>query len=204
MAARAYHGGRWTATNSRAIRTSITRDFCAAKLQVSGRVYAPIAFSIPCGGSAKGAHGDGAFQRVTWDEAFNEIVARLKQISSEFGAELCCRIFMAANRGTERRFDGSALLSWLGASQLHASICSQAGEDASYPCTPQEWHEPEQFANPVTSSPGRELHGNNAHLWPFIERRGARREAGRHRSVARGQRALRTGHPDNPAELRWR
>ncbi len=37
--------------------------------------------------AAKGAGGPEAFQRISWDEALDEIVAKLRQISGEFGPE---------------------------------------------------------------------------------------------------------------------
>jgi anaerobic selenocysteine-containing dehydrogenase len=152
----------------------ITRGFLCGKVaKYLDRVYAPDRVLYPMRRvAAKGAHGDGAFQRVTWDEAFNEIVARLKQISSEFGPEAVLPYSYGGNIGVlngasmDRRF-----FHRLGASQLHRSICSQAGEDAIISVYGRKMGtEPEQFRQSrYIIAWAANLHGNNAHLWPFIE-----------------------------------
>jgi len=67
----------------------ITRGFLCGKVaKYLDRVYSPDRVLYPMRRvSAKGTHGDGVFQRISWDDAFNEIVARLKKISTEFGPE---------------------------------------------------------------------------------------------------------------------
>jgi anaerobic selenocysteine-containing dehydrogenase len=152
----------------------ITRGFLCGKVaKYLDRVYAPDRVLYPTRRvAAKGAHGDGAFQRVTWDEAFNEIVARLKQISSEFGPEAVLPYSYGGNIGVlngasmDRRF-----FHRLGASQLHRSICSQAGEDAIISVYGRKMGtEPEQFRQSrYIIAWAANIHGNNAHLWPFIE-----------------------------------
>jgi len=152
----------------------ITRGFLCGKVaKYLDRVYAPDRVLYPMRRvAAKGAHGDGAFQRVTWDEAFNEIVARLKQISSEFGPEAVLPYSYGGNIGVlngasmDRRF-----FHRLGASQLHRSICSQAGEDAIISVYGRKMGtEPEQFRQSrYIIAWAANIHGNNAHLWPFIE-----------------------------------
>ena len=59
----------------------------------------------------------------------------------------------------------------LGASQLHRSICSQAGGDAIVSVYGRKiGTEPEQFRHSkYIIAWGANIHGNNVHLWPFIE-----------------------------------
>jgi anaerobic selenocysteine-containing dehydrogenase len=152
----------------------ITRGFLCGKVaKYLDRVYAPDRVLYPMRRiSAKGTHGDGAFQRISWNEALDEIVARLERISSEFGPEVILPYSYGGNIAVlnggsmDRRF-----FHRLGASQLHRSICSQAGEDAIISIYGRkQGTEPEQFRHAkYIIAWGANIHGNNIHLWPFIE-----------------------------------
>jgi anaerobic selenocysteine-containing dehydrogenase len=152
----------------------ITRGFLCGKVaKYLDRVYSPDRVLYPMRRvSKKGSHGDGAFQRITWNEAFDEIVSRLKQISGEFGPEAVLPYSYGGNIAVlnggsmDRRF-----FHRLGASQLHRSICSQAGEDAIISLYGRKMGtEPEQFRrSKYIIAWAANIHGNNIHLWPFIE-----------------------------------
>ena len=152
----------------------ITRGFLCAKVtKYLDRVYSPDRVLYPMRRTApKGTDGDGAFQRITWDEAFDEIVRRLKQISAEFGPEAILphsyggNIAVLNGSSMDRRF-----FHRLGASRLHRSICSQAGEDAIISVYGRKMGtEPEQFRHSkYIIAWAANIHGNNIHLWPFIE-----------------------------------
>jgi anaerobic selenocysteine-containing dehydrogenase len=152
----------------------ITRGFLCGKVaKYLDRVYSPDRVLYPMRRvSAKGTHDDGAFQRISWDEAFDEIVSRLKQISSEFGPEAVLPYSYGGNiavlngASMDRRF-----FHRLGASQLHRSICSQTGEHAILSIYGRKvGTEPEQFRHSrYIIAWGANVHGNNFHLWPFIE-----------------------------------
>ncbi len=152
----------------------VTRGFLCGKVaKYLDRVYAPDRVLYPMRRIApKGTHGDGVFQRISWDEALDEIVARLKNISDEFGPEAVLPYSYGGNCGVlnggsmDRRF-----FHRLGASQLHRSICSQAGEDAIISIYGRKMGtEPEQFRrSKYIIAWAANIHGNNIHLWPFIE-----------------------------------
>lgn len=121
-----------------------------------------------------------AFVRITWDEALGEIAARLRQISDEFGPEAMLpysyggTLGALANASMDRRF-----FHRLGASQLDRTICSEAGGEGFKSVTGYKYGtEPEQFADSLyIIAWGANIHGNNIHLWPFIEearRKGAK------------------------------
>src|SRR5260370_4179285 len=59
----------------------------------------------------------------------------------------------------------------LGASQLDRTICATAGGDALISVTGRKLGtEPEQFRHSKYIIPwGANVHGNNLHLWPFIQ-----------------------------------
>ncbi len=151
------------------------------------RVYSPDRLLYPMrrkAGVPKGPLPQGreaeAFERITWDEALDEIAARLKQIAAEHGPESILPYSYAGTIGQlgygsmDRRF-----FHRLGASQLDRTICSSAGGAALLSVygvklgTP-----PEDFAHAgLIIAWGANIHGNNIHLWPFIEearRHGAR------------------------------
>jgi anaerobic selenocysteine-containing dehydrogenase len=152
----------------------ITRGFLCGKVaKYLDRVYAPDRVLYPMRRvRAKGTHGDGVFHRITWDDAFNEIVSHLKQVSTEFGPEAILPYSYGGNVAVlnggsmDRRF-----FHRLGASQLHRSICSQTGEDAIISIYGRKiGTEPEQFVqSKYIIAWAANIHGNNIHLWPFIE-----------------------------------
>ena len=152
----------------------ITRGFLCGKVaKYLDRVYSPDRVLYPMRRVApKGTHGDGVFQRIGWDEAFDNIAARLKRICAEFGPEAVLPYSYGGNVGVlnggsmDRRF-----FHRLGASQLHRSICSQAGEDAIISVYGRKiGTEPEQFRDSkYIIAWAANIHGNNIHLWPFIE-----------------------------------
>jgi anaerobic selenocysteine-containing dehydrogenase len=157
----------------------ITRGFLCAKVtKYLDRVYSPDRVLYPMRRvGKKGSSGVSAFQRISWDEALDEVAARLTTISAEFGPEAVLPYSYGGSLGVlnggsmDRRF-----FHRLGASQLHRSICSQAGGDALLSLYGKKiGTEPEQFRHAkYIIAWGANIHGNNIHLWPFVEE--ARRE----------------------------
>ncbi len=103
---------------------------------------------------------------------FDEIVTRLRSISAEFGPEAVLPYSYGGNIGV---LNGASMdmrfFHRLGASQLHRSICSQAGGDAIISIYGRKiGTEPEQFRHSkYIIAWAANIHGNNVHLWPFIE-----------------------------------
>ena len=121
-----------------------------------------------------------AFERISWDEALDEITRRLKQTAVEFGPEA---ILPYSYGGTLGALNGASMdrrfFHRLGASQLERTICSTAGEEGLKSVLGVKLGtEPEQFAHSrYIIAWGANIHGNNVHLWPFIEearRKGAK------------------------------
>jgi len=150
----------------------ITRGFLCGKVaKYVDRVYSPDRVLYPMRRvGAKGPHG--AFERITWDQAFHEIVTRLKQITAKFGSEAILPYSYGGNLGLLN--NGSMDMRFfhrLGASQLHRSICSETGGVALISMYGRKMGtEPEQFRHSkYIIAWGANIHGNNIHLWPFIE-----------------------------------
>ena len=164
----------------------VTRGFLCAKVaKYLDRVYSPGRVLYPLRRKKDVPKGDGArssgdFERISWDEALDEIATCFRQITTEFGTEAILPYSYggtlgALNHGAmDRRF-----FHRLGASQLDRNICSAAGEfgiKSVYGI--KMGTEPEQFRHSkLIIAWGANIHGNNVHLWPFIEE--ARRAGGK-------------------------
>src|SRR5712671_2200280 len=170
----------------------VTRGFLCAKVaKYLDRVYSPDRVLYPmrriaAKGNSGGANaGEGAraaqtWQRITWDEALDEIASRFREIIAEFGSEAILPYSYGGTLGAlngasmDRRFFGR-----LGASQLERAICSAAGEAGLISVLGiKAGTEPEQFVHSrYIIAWASNIHGNNVHLWPFIEearRKGAK------------------------------
>jgi anaerobic selenocysteine-containing dehydrogenase len=121
-----------------------------------------------------------AFERVSWDESLNEISARLKETAERHGPEAILPYSYAGTIGQlgfgsmDRRF-----FHRLGASQLDRTICSEAGGVAWNLVYGKKLGTPTEdfrLARLVLAW-GANIHGNNVHLWPFVEQ--ARRAGAR-------------------------
>jgi anaerobic selenocysteine-containing dehydrogenase len=120
------------------------------------------------------------WQRISWDEALDEIASRFRKITAKFGSEAILPYSYGGTLGAvngasmDRRFFGR-----LGASQLERTICSSAGEAGLESVMGVKLGtEPEQFIHSrYIIAWASNIHGNNVHLWPFIveaRRRGAK------------------------------
>ena len=166
----------------------VTRGFLCGKVaKFLDRVYAPDRMLYPMrrrAGVAKGAlengHEPEAFERISWDEALDVISARLAGIAREHGSESILPYSYAGTTAQlgygsmDRRF-----FHRLGASQLDRTICASAGGEALKRVYGIKLGtSPEDFVHAgLIIAWGANLHGNNVHLWPFVEearRRGAR------------------------------
>ncbi len=171
----------------------VTRGFLCAKVaKYLDRVYSPdrvlcpmrrIAAKGPAAGAAdagEGARATETWQRISWDEALDEIAARFRAIDAEFGSEA---ILPYSYGGTLGALNGASMdrrfFHRLGASQLDRTICSAAGEAGLKSVLGVKLGtEPEQFRHSkYIIAWASNIHGNNVHLWPFIaeaRRKGAK------------------------------
>jgi len=158
----------------------VTRGFLCGKVaRYLDRVYSPERLLYPMcrrTGVAKGPLPQGreadAFERISWEDALGEIAARLAKIAAEHGPESILPYSYAGTIGQlgygsmDRRF-----FHRLGASQLDRTICASAGGAAlksvygvKLGTAPQDF----AYAGLIIAW-GANIHGNNIHLWPFIE-----------------------------------
>jgi molybdopterin guanine dinucleotide-containing S/N-oxide reductase-like protein len=166
----------------------ITQGFLCGKVaKYLDRVYAPDRIQHPLRrkpGVAKGALERGrehdAFEQVSWDEALDAIAAKLKETSERYGPESILPYSYAGTTGVlgygsmDRRF-----FHRLGASRLDRTICAEAGGQAWNLVYGKKLGTPTedfQLAKLIVAW-GANIHGNNIHLWPWIEK--ARRSGAR-------------------------
>jgi anaerobic selenocysteine-containing dehydrogenase len=167
---------------------SVTRGFLCGKVaKYLDRVYSPARLLYPMrrrAGAPKGRMAAGretdAFERIGWDEALDMIAGRLELIAREHGPESILPYSYAGTMGVlgygsmDRRF-----FHRLGASQLDRTICATTGADALLSVYGTKLGtEPEHFRHArYIIAWGANIHGNNIHLWPFVEE--ARRQGAR-------------------------
>jgi anaerobic selenocysteine-containing dehydrogenase len=166
----------------------VTRGFLCGKVaKYLDRVYSPARLLQPMRrrpGATKGrmAYGREAevFEPIRWDEALDLIAARLQRTAQEHGPESILPYSYAGTIGVlgygsmDRRF-----FHRLGASQLDRTICATAGGDALISVYGKKLGtDPEHFRHAkYIIAWAANIHGNNVHLWPFVEearRNGAR------------------------------
>jgi molybdopterin guanine dinucleotide-containing S/N-oxide reductase-like protein len=165
----------------------VTRGFLCAKVaKYLDRVYSPDRVLYPMkrvgpkGPCAAGAPAREAFQRISWDQALDEITQKFRQIAATHGPEA---ILPYSYGGTLGALNGGSMdrrfFHRLGASQLERTICSDAGEVGMKSVIGGQYGtEPEQFTHSrYIIAWASNIHGTNVHLWPFIEearRKGAK------------------------------
>jgi anaerobic selenocysteine-containing dehydrogenase len=166
----------------------VTQGFLCGKVaKYLDRVYAPDRVLYPLrrkAGVEKGPLQRGreleALERVSWDEALDAIAARLQETSDRYGPESILPYSYAGTIGVlgfgsmDRRF-----FHRMGGSQLDRTICSEAGGQAWNLVYGKKFGTPtEDFRlAKLVLAWGANIHGNNIHLWPFVEearRNGAR------------------------------
>ena len=157
----------------------VTRGFLCGKVaRYLDREYSSDRLLYPLRRS--GPRGSGRFERISWDQALDEVASRLSAISAEFGPE---SILPYSYAGTMGYLNGSGMdrrfFHRLGASRLDRTICSSAGGAGLLASIGSRYGtEPEQFSHSkLIIACGANVLGTNVHLWPFIveaRRNGAR------------------------------
>ena len=152
-------------------------SLCTKVAHYAERTYAPDRLKYPL--KRTGRKGEGRFERITWDQALDEIAARLKAIAAD-NPESILPLSYAGTMGMlqyssmDRRF-----FHRLGASQLLRTLCSSAGKEGikatlggSYGMDPEHYQDAKLIliwgSNPITS---------NLHFWSRAQaakRRGAK------------------------------
>jgi anaerobic selenocysteine-containing dehydrogenase len=162
--------------------------FCGKVAKYLDRVYSPQRILHPLRrkpGVSKGPLEKGreleSFEPVSWDEALDAIAARLQQISDiPTGPNPSCPTATPAPSAC------SATARWIDDSFIAWERRSSTAPSAPRPAArPGSWSTAKNSALPMRTFPkaklilawGANIHGNNIHLWPFVEQ--ARRNGAR-------------------------
>ncbi len=132
------------------------------------RVYSPLRILHPL--KRRGPKGKGEFQRISWDQALDEIANKYREIISNFGAEAILPYSYAGTMGVVQFHAGHPFFHRLGASKLDRTICSaaaEAGFEASMGAIPTT-----DIQTTVDSDLiiiwGSNTISTNMHAWPFF------------------------------------
>jgi len=152
---------------------TVTRGSLCAKMngyieytRLPGRLMWPLRRS--------GRKGAGQFERISWDEALDEIAARFQRIIVEHGAEAIWPFYGAGSYGMLQGIFGAGRRLWhaLGTSQHFVNICTIAG------CVATEYTlgdrrvgmDPETFQDSkLIILWGTNTLTTNLHLWRFVQ-----------------------------------
>jgi len=121
-----------------------------------------------------GRKGEGRFERITWDEALDEIAGRLRAIVDEHGGEAVWPYWGTGTLGYLQGAEGLAgkrLFNVLGASEHEFTICSIAGNKGiKYAIGSSAGMDPEDFAlSKLIILWGTNTLTSGHHLWKFIQ-----------------------------------
>jgi anaerobic selenocysteine-containing dehydrogenase len=118
-----------------------------------------------------GSKGSGSFERITWDEALDEIATRYRDIIDEHGPEA---IWPYSYLGTQGLLNGltagDPFFNRLGATVSERTFCD-SGASTGYVMTvgPTAGMDPESFAHSrYIILWAANVQSTNLHLWPFI------------------------------------
>ena len=148
-----------------------TRGGLCAKVNhyLEDRVYSPDRLLYPM--RRVGKKGEGQFERVSWDEALDEVAARLKNIIAEDGPTA---ILPYSYMGTQGMIQGASLdrrfFARLGATRLERAVCGSAGGSGiAATLGTTTGAVPEDIAHSrFIILWGTNTVVTNLHLWPFI------------------------------------
>ena len=97
---------------------------CEKVARYAERIHHPDRLTHPL--RRVGPKGAGQWQRISWDEAFDEIVVRWEAIEAEFGAEAIWPYFYAGTMGHVQRDGINRLRHARGYSDQYDTICTGA------------------------------------------------------------------------------
>ncbi|MGM0884132.1 MAG: molybdopterin-containing oxidoreductase family protein [Bacillota bacterium] len=142
------------------------------------KVYSPDRILYPM--KRKGPKGSGQFERITWNEAIDEITGRFRQIIAEFGGESILPYSYLGTQGILNGLSvGDPFFHKIGASVSERTFCDSAATSA-YVMTlgPTVGLDPESIVHSkYVIIWGCNMLSNNLHQWKFVaeaRKRGAK------------------------------
>lgn len=119
-----------------------------------------------------GPKGSGRFEPISWDQALDQVAAKLKEVTAEFGPEAILPYHYAGHMGMVQRTAGDAFFNKLGATRILGTLCGPAAT-AGYQATMGPG--PSTDIETAVDSDFIIIWGNNTlttnvHAWPFYQK----------------------------------
>ncbi len=147
-----------------------TRGFLCRKMRhYANRIHATDRILYPQ--LRTGVKGKAEFERISWDRAWEVLVARLNEIKERHGSEALLPYSYAGNMGHINRWAGEPFFHRFGASRLKRTICSAAAGAAwQAHCGKKAGSPPEIAADSsLVIAWGINVKTTNIHFWPIIQ-----------------------------------
>jgi anaerobic selenocysteine-containing dehydrogenase len=122
---------------------------------------------------------EGKFERISWEQAIDEIASKMEQIKAEYGSTAILHSHDYSNGGLLKNLDQRFFNCYGGITQLVGSLCWGAGiESQTVDFGNAYSHDPEDLEHSQTIVIwGRNVTSTNMHLYPYLKKakeRGAR------------------------------
>lgn len=147
-----------------------TRGFLCRKMRhYSDRIHSADRILYPQ--IRTGIKGSGEFKRISWADAWEILVSRLKEIKETHGGQAVLPYSYAGNMGHINRWAGEPFFNRFGASRLNRTICSSAAGAAwQTHCGNRAGSPPETAADSsLIIAWGINVKTTNIHFWPIIQ-----------------------------------
>lgn len=151
-------------------------SLCAKVNDYEQRTYHPDRVLYPM--RRVGAKGEGAFERISWDEAIALVCDKFRRVSAEWGSEAIMPVSFSGNiSALNGLFCGEPFMHRLGATVLERTMCISTRSSAWAATVGPAVVDPESVVHSrYIVIWGANVLTSNQHLWPFIRearRRGA-------------------------------
>ena len=139
---------------------------CAKVNDYEQRTYAEDRLLYPVRRS--GPKGSGSFERVSWDDALDEIAERFSTIITRFGPEALLPVNYLGSMGVVQRRALMRIFHALGTSVFHGSICGAAGNVLEAEGHPRGFDPEEIVDSRFVLLWGANLLSTSHHHWHFV------------------------------------
>lgn len=118
-----------------------------------------------------GERGEGRFRRISWDEAFDYMTGKIKELQEKYGPESIVEYCYSGNREHLAKAVAARLWNLMGASKLVGSFCLLSGVAGSYGTVGSQYTmDPDLWAEHADTIflVGRNCSATNPHIFPFL------------------------------------
>ncbi|GAA0378116.1 molybdopterin-dependent oxidoreductase [Bacillus horti] len=115
---------------------------------------------------------DGQFERISWEQALDEIATAMQKVKKEYGSTAVLHSHDYSNGGLLKNLDQRFFNAYGGITELVGSLCWGAGIEAQMVDFGSAYsHDPDDLKNSQTIVVwGRNVTATNMHLYPYIQK----------------------------------